>query len=79
MAAGCRTSFASARLMVLLDEGRSLRWATLLLGLAALLVLWPLWPPLVLAAWTAALTRPLLVRFERGLRVGGARRRRSRC
>lgn len=35
---------------------------------AALVVLWPLWPALVLAAWTAALTRPLLVRFERGLK-----------
>lgn len=45
-----------------------LRWVTLGLCAAALVVLWPLWPALVLAAWTAALTRPLLVRFERGLR-----------
>lgn len=35
---------------------------------AALLVFWPLWPPLVLAAWTAALTRPLLLRVERLLK-----------
>ncbi len=45
-----------------------LRWTTLFLCAAALFVLWPLWPPLLLAAWTAALTRPLLVRFERGLK-----------
>ena len=31
----------------------------------ALFVLWPLWTPLVLAAWTAALCRPLLLRVER--------------
>lgn len=42
-----------------------LRWTTLLLCAGALLVLWPVWPSLVLAVWTAALTRPLLVRFER--------------
>ncbi len=42
-----------------------LRWTTLVLCVGALLVLWPLWPSLVLAAWTAALTRPLLLRFER--------------
>ena len=41
-----------------------LRWTTLVLCLAALWVLWPLWPSLVLAAWTAALTRPLLLKFE---------------
>ncbi|MDP3153028.1 MAG: AI-2E family transporter [Archangium sp.] len=45
-----------------------LRWTTLLLCLAAVFVLWPLWPPLVLAAWTAALTRPALARFERGFK-----------
>lgn len=45
-----------------------LRWATLVLCLAAIFVLWPLWPPLVLAAWTAALTRPALTRFERGFK-----------
>jgi predicted PurR-regulated permease PerM len=45
-----------------------LRWTTLALCIAAAFVVWPLWPPLVLAAWTAALTRPLLVRFERALK-----------
>ncbi|MDP1825704.1 MAG: AI-2E family transporter [Archangium sp.] len=45
-----------------------LRWTTLVLCAVALFVLWPLWPPLVLAAWTAALTRPLLARFEKGLK-----------
>lgn len=44
-----------------------LRWLLVLLCAAALFVIWPLWPPLLLAAWTAALTRPLLKRFERGL------------
>ena len=34
---------------------------------AAIYVCWPLWPALVLAAWTAALARPLLARFEQGL------------
>ncbi len=49
-----------------------LRWTTLVLCAVALYVLLPLWPPLVLAAWTAALTRPLLLRFER--RLKGRRR-----
>src|SRR3954462_10755136 len=45
-----------------------LPWATLLFGVATLYVGWPLWPALVLAAWTAGLARPLLLRLERGLR-----------
>lgn len=45
-----------------------LRWVLLVLCGAAAFVLWPLWPSLVLAAWTAALVRPVLVRFERGLK-----------
>jgi predicted PurR-regulated permease PerM len=45
-----------------------LRWTLLALCAAALFVLWPLWPALLLAAWTAELTRPLLLRFERGLK-----------
>lgn len=45
-----------------------LRWVALSLCAVAFVMLWPLWPPLLLAAWTAALMRPLLVRFERGLR-----------
>lgn len=46
----------------------ALRWALLGLSAAAVYLSWPLWPALVLAAWTAALARPLFVRFERGLR-----------
>ena len=42
-----------------------LRWVTILLCACALFVLWPLWPSLVLAAWTAALTRPFLLRIEK--------------
>lgn len=49
------------------NETRVLRWVTAALAAAAIYVLWPLVPPLILAAWTAALTHPLLVRFERGL------------
>jgi predicted PurR-regulated permease PerM len=45
-----------------------LRWMTLFLCAAAVFVLLPLWPPLVLAAWTAALTRPLLNRIERSFK-----------
>ena len=40
----------------------------MLLCVGALVVFWPLWPPLVLAAWTAALARPLLKRFDRALK-----------
>lgn len=45
----------------------TLTWLTLGLVVVSMLVVWPLWPPLVLAAWTAALARPLLTRLERGL------------
>ncbi|MDP3153071.1 MAG: AI-2E family transporter [Archangium sp.] len=45
-----------------------LRWLLLVLCAASLFVIWPLWPPLLLAAWTAALARPLLVRLENGLK-----------
>jgi predicted PurR-regulated permease PerM len=43
------------------------RWALAGLTAATLYLCWPLWPALVLALWTAALARPLLVRFERAL------------
>lgn len=43
-------------------------WLTLVASGLALYVCWPLWPALVLAAWTAGLARPLLIRFERGLK-----------
>jgi predicted PurR-regulated permease PerM len=51
-----------------LSPKSALRWAVVVLTMAALYVCWPLWPALVLAAWTAALVRPLLARFERALR-----------
>ena len=44
------------------------RWILIGSTAAALYVCWPLWPALVLAAWTAALAGPLLTRFERRLR-----------
>lgn len=55
-----------------LSTASPLRWAVVGLTAAALYVCWPLWPALLLAAWTAALARPLHVRFERWL--GGRRR-----
>jgi predicted PurR-regulated permease PerM len=45
-----------------------LRLITAALCIGVALIVWPLWPPLLLAAWTADLLRPLLVRFERGLK-----------
>ncbi len=51
-----------------LDSTLALRWATLLLGATALWLCWPLWPALVLAAWTASLLRPLMARLERRLK-----------
>jgi len=51
-----------------LNHRSALRWTIVALAAAATYVCWPLWPALVLAAWTAALARPLLGRFERGLR-----------
>lgn len=47
-------------------------WILIGLTAATLYVCWPLWPALVLAAWTVALVRPVLTRFERVL--GGRRR-----
>ena len=38
------------------------RATALVLTVAALFVIWPLWAPLVLAAWTAMIGRPLLAR-----------------
>lgn len=51
----------------------SLSWTLLALSAASLYVFWPLWPAIVMAAWTAALARPLMLRFERVLH--GRRRR----
>jgi len=47
-------------------DGR-LRWLVGGLTVATIYVCWPLWPALVLAAWTAALARPLLLRLEKRL------------
>lgn len=51
------------------DELRSLRWATLLLALCAVVTLVPFWAPLTLAAWLAILTRPLFSKIAG--RLGG--------
>jgi predicted PurR-regulated permease PerM len=48
----------------------ALRWGAILFALAAGLMLWPMWPPLVLAAWFAVLARPLMDWFSRILRGG---------
>ncbi len=51
-----------------MNQTAALRWTTAALAAAALYVCWPLAPALVLAAWTATIARPLLERFERGLK-----------
>ena len=51
-----------------LNSISAMRWTIVGLSFAAAYVCWPLWPALVLAAWTAALARPLLVRLERLLK-----------
>lgn len=45
----------------------ALKWTVLGLSAVAVYLCWPLWPALVLAAWSAELGRPLLARFDRGL------------
>lgn len=50
-----------------LTSKSALRWTTLILCAVALYVSWPLWPALVLAAWTAAIAHPLVARLERAL------------
>lgn len=54
------------------DELRSLRWATLLLSVAAMVTLLPFWAPLVLAAWLAIIARPIFLRLT--ARFGGRER-----
>lgn len=44
---------------------KALRWVTLALVVAAAMAFVPLWAPLVLAAWVALLSRPLLARISR--------------
>lgn len=55
-----------------LDSTSATRWLTLLLCAASLWLCWPLWPALVLAAWTALLLRPVLERLQ--LRFRGRQR-----
>ncbi len=43
-------------------------WVLFALTATTLYLCWPLWPALVLAAWTAALARPLLNRLQRFMR-----------
>ena len=50
----------------------ALRWATLLLVVAASSAFYPIWAPLVLAAWVAALACPLLERVAQ--RIHGRQR-----
>lgn len=47
----------------------AMRFATLALIAATVYTCWPLWPAIVIAAWTAEIARhSLLARFEKGLR-----------
>ncbi|HWB81003.1 MAG TPA: AI-2E family transporter [Nannocystaceae bacterium] len=55
-----------------LESTSALRWLALILCAAALLLCWPLWPALVLAAWTASIFRPLTTRLA--ARLHGRRR-----
>ena len=50
-----------------MSEQSGIRWAALLLVLGTAYLWWPLWPPLLLAAWTAGLARPVTMRLERAL------------
>jgi predicted PurR-regulated permease PerM len=47
------------------QEQRSLHWCALILSAAALLAMFPLWAPLLLAVWMAILARPLHARLGR--------------
>lgn len=54
--------------MTILDPRRQVtafRWVVLALVLAAAVTFVPLWAPLVLAAWTAVMARPLLIKTAR--------------
>lgn len=51
-----------------LSTTAALRFSVVGCTIAAIFVCWQLWPALLLATWTAALTRPLLSRFERWLK-----------
>jgi predicted PurR-regulated permease PerM len=51
-----------------LNSTSALRWSTLILCAVGLYVCWPLWPALVLAAWTASLAHPWTARLDRALK-----------
>ncbi len=51
-----------------ISPAATFRVVVIALSVAVLVLFWPLWPALVLAVWTAALSRPLLLKFERGLK-----------
>jgi predicted PurR-regulated permease PerM len=44
---------------------RALRWGAILFAVAAGLMIWPLWQPLVLATWFAVFARPLMSTVSR--------------
>lgn len=46
-------------------QSAALRWSAILFTLAAGVIVWPLWQPLVLAIWFAAFGRPLMKRVGR--------------
>jgi predicted PurR-regulated permease PerM len=46
-------------------QSSALRWSAVLFTIAAGLIVWPLWQPLVLAIWFAAFARPLMKRVSR--------------
>jgi predicted PurR-regulated permease PerM len=50
------------------NSTHALRWTLGGLTVGAIYLCWSLWPALVLAAWTAALARPWLIRFEQVLK-----------
>lgn len=53
------------------DSRRTMRWAVLLLSIAALAIFVQMWAPLVFAAWFAALADPLICKIKF---LGGRRR-----
>jgi predicted PurR-regulated permease PerM len=48
------------------SQAKALRWTTIVLAAAAVYVCWPVWPAVVLAAWTAALAAPMIAQREGG-------------
>lgn len=48
-------------------QSRAFRWVVLILAVAAGATFFPLWAPLVLAAWTATMMRPVLTRVAKAM------------